>query len=215
MKKYEKEYHEEKHRYLKDDKRYYLARAMVAREQYFRGIVKRNEEVLEYGCGLGQNIYLINHAVGYDVSSFSMEFCRKKGVLITKHLETLPSREFDVVLCCEVLEHVEEPLKILRVIYSKLRKGGKLILVLPVDKWNRPRIEDNNQHLYNWNFNTITNLLVRVGFYPIDYKIMRRTGFKKFLFLFNLKFFWLYLFFTWLAAIIFGSKHMRIISVKK
>ena len=74
-------------------------------------------------------------------------------------------------------------------------------------------MKDENQHLYNWNFNTITNLLVRAGFKPIDYKILRRTGFYKLL-PFSRISFSLYLFLTKLAAIISGSRHMRIISIK-
>lgn len=214
-KRYEKEYHEKKHNYLYDNEDYYLARARVAKEQYFKGIIKIGERILEYGCGLGQNIYLLHNPIGYDISSFALNFCKKKGIHVTNRIKELKNKGFDVVLCCEVLEHIEEPLKTLKVIHSKLKKGGKLILILPIEKKKRPEFFDYNQHFYSWNSQSITNLLMRAGFYPINYKIMRRTGFRKFLFLYKANLFRPYLFFTWLTAIISGSKHRRIISVKK
>ena len=215
QKNYEKEYHLKRHNYLHEDENYYMARAKVAREQYFKDTVKTKEKVLEYGCGLGQNISLINGAVGYDNSKFASNFCNKKGINIIKSIKEIKDGSFDVVLCCEVLEHVEQPLKILKEINSKLKKGGRLILVLPIEKEKQPQPSDFNQHLYSWKPQSITNLLLRVGFYPINYKTLRRTGFRKWLFLSKAGFFRLYLFFTWLSAIIFGSKHMRIISIKK
>ena len=196
-----------------NNQEYYLARARVSIREFFHNI-NQNSKILDYGCGLGQNIYGLDNAIGYDISNFALDFCREKGIKVTSNLNEIDDEGFDVVLCCEVLEHLEEPLKTLKQIYKKLDHYGKLILILPIDKWNKPNIQDINQHLYNWNFNTITNLLVRVGFYPFSYKILRRTGFKKLL-PFSRISFRLYLFFTWLAAIIFGSKHMRIIAVKK
>ena len=158
---YEEVYHVTRHNNLYEDSEYYFVRARVSVYEYFRGLVKKYEKVLEYGCGLGQNIYLIRNAVGYDESKFAVEFCRRKGINSTNKIKSLKEGSFDIVLCCEVLEHLEEPLKALKEINSKLKNGGKLILVLPIDKWNKPDIYDENQHLYNWNFNTIINLLLR------------------------------------------------------
>lgn len=212
-KEYEKEYHLKKHDYLYNNQEYYLARARASIKQFFQGI-RKNSKILEYGCGLGQNIYGLDNAVGYDISNFALDFCRKKGIKVTNNLNKIDNEGFDIVLCCAVLEHVEEPLKTLKTIYSKLKKGGKLILVLPIDKWDKPNINDVNQHLYCWNFNTITNLLVRAKFIPLRYKIIRGSGFKKSLPFHKISF-GFYLFLTKLIAIIIGSKHMKIIAQKK
>ena len=210
---YEKDYHMNKHNYLYEDDYYHRVRGKVALRQYFKGIVKRTEKVLDYGCGLGQNILYVYNAVGYDISRFALDFCKKKGIDVKKNLKDLRN-DFDVVLSCEVLEHLEQPFKVLKEMNLKLKKGGKLILVLPIEKDKEPEPFDNNQHLYSWKEQSITNLLLRAGFYPIDYKILRRTGFKRLLWLNKISFN-LYLFFTWLLAIFTGSKHLRIISIKK
>ena len=213
---YEEEYHLNRHNHLYKDKEYYLIRAKIALRLFFSGI-KKSSQVLEYGCGLGQNIFLVNNSVGYDISKFSLNFCRKKGIRAVddlKHLILTGYSGFDVVLSCEVLEHLENPLNALKEMNSQLKEGGKLILILPIDKWNEPNVRDENQHLYNWNFNTITNLLMRAGFYPIDYEIIKAAGFKRLLWASRISF-ELYFFLIKLAAIISGSKHMKIVAIKK
>lgn len=211
---YEENYHLNRHTHLYEDNEYYDFRAKMALRLFFSG-VKKSSKVLEYGCGLGQNIFRVNNSIGYDVSKFALKFCGKKGIRVTDNLTSLKKYgKFDVVLSCEVLEHLENPFEALKEMSAQLKKGGKLILVLPIDKWNKPSIFDDNQHLYNWNFNTITNLLWRAGFFPVDYKVIRATGFKKLLSVGRLDF-ELYAFTTKLAAIASGSKHMKIIAIKR
>ena len=212
-KKYEKEYHLKKHDYLYNNQEYYLVRAKVALAKYFKGI-KIKSSILDYGCGLGQNIFLVHNSIGYDISKFALDFCKRKGIRVTKNLKNLKKNSFDIVFSCEVIEHLENPLKELKIMKSKLKEKGKLILTVPLEKWKTPKLEDDNQHLYCWNYQTITNLLLRAGFLPIDYKIMRMTGFKKFL-PFNKISFKLYLFLIKYLAIIVGSKHIKVIAIKK
>lgn len=210
---YEEEYHTNKHNYLIENPFYYFVRSEVALKLFFKGISK-SSKVLEYGCGLGQNICFINNSVGFEISKYARDFCKIKGIKVISNLNKLKS-DFDVVLCVEVLEHLNNPLEALKEMKSKLKEGGKLILVLPVDKWNKPNLNDVNKHLYNWNFNTITNLLNIAGFNPVHYEMIRATSFKRLLPIYynwNSKF---YMWLTKFAAIITGSKHMKIIAVKR
>jgi SAM-dependent methyltransferase len=214
---YEEKYHKEKHSHLYNDEEYYLIRSRIAKHDYFN--ISFFDDInlcsiLDYGGGLGQNTFLFKDVVVYDKSKFAVEFCKKKGKKSMVDLDKIKKNHFDIVFSAEVLEHLENPLEELKQMLEKLNENGILILILPIDKWNKPNIYDKNQHLYNWNFNTITNLLVRAGFYPIDYKIIRRTGFYKLLPFSRINFDF-YLFLTKLAAIIYGSKHMRIVAVKE
>ena len=43
----------------------------------------------------------------------------------------LEAESIDKVLCCEVLEHLEEPQKAIKEIYRVLKQGGELILSVP------------------------------------------------------------------------------------
>lgn len=214
MKNYEKEYHLNRHNHLHKDAEYYLTRSKVARRLFFKG-VRRNSKILEYGCGLGQNIFLLNNAVGYDVSKFALDFCRSKGIRVVGSLRDLERYgKFDVVLACEVLEHLENPFQALKEMNQQLKDKGMLILVLPIEKDKKPTTLDVNQHLYSWNAQSITNLLLRAGFYPFEYRILRATGFNKLL-PFNKISFRLYLLLIKIAAILSGSKHIKIIAIKR
>jgi len=216
QKKYEKKYHLEKHSYLYNDEEYYKVRAKIFAMKYLGYPLNHSvKSIFEFGCGLGQNIYLTRrNSVGYDISKFALDFCRKKGINVVNDLKELKGKKFDIVLSCEVLEHLENPLKALKQMYLKLEDGGELVLTVPVEKWRKPKMIDENQHLYGWNYQTITNLLLRAGFLPINYKIMRMTGFKKFLPISRISF-KLYLFLIKVLAIITGSKHIKVVAVKK
>lgn len=214
MKDYEKDYHLMKHNYLYNDAEYYLVRAKIALAKYFKE-TKSKSSILDYGCGLGQNIFLVNNSAGYDISDFALDFCRKKGINVTKNLKNLKNNSFDIVFSCGVLEHLENPLKELMMMKSKLKEKGKLILSIPLEKLKKKTFEpDINQHLFCWNYQTMTNLLSRAGFIPVNYKTIRMTGFKKLLPISRVSF-KLYLFLTKCLAIIVGSKHLKVIAVKK
>ncbi len=211
---YEKEYHLEKHSNLYTDEKYYLARAEVAKYNHFEHL-NPEAKVLEFGCGLGSNIYLLPNAVGYDISNFACNFCKKKGIRVSMDLNEFKQNSFDVILSCHVLEHLEKPFETLLEINSKLKKGGKLILILPTHKQEKSSFNlDVNQHLYCWNFREINNLLIKTGFKPIENKILRGTAYKKLLFFHKININ-LYMFVTKLAAIITGSRNMKVVSIKE
>ena len=96
-------------------------------------------EILEFGCGEGKNLGLVrrlrpeSRLVGVDIVApgpdFAFEF-HKIGAD-----ETLPfaADSFDVVLCNDVLEHVESIDRALAEITRILRPGGRLIGFVPVE----------------------------------------------------------------------------------
>ncbi len=214
MKEYGEEYHLEKHNYLYKDDRYYNLRAKLALLKYFNNISK-NSKILEFGCGLGQNIFLIPHAVGYDISKFALNFCKEKGIEVTNNLKSIKNDSFDVVFSCHVLEHLEAPFDSIGIMKKKLKKGGKLILILPVEKHKKVSFEiDSNQHLYCWNFRAINNLLIKSGFKPIENKYLWATAYKKLLIFSKLNF-KLYNFLTKLAGVLFNIREMKIVAVKE
>lgn len=131
-------------------------------------------------------------------------------------MEKTRKNTFDVVFLCHSLEHLEKPFESLKLIRSKLKKEGKIIIILPIEKHKKVDFRlDRNQHLFCWNFRTINNLLIKTGFKIIKNEYFRgAVGYKKLLFLSKIspK---VYDFFTNLIRPILGSKQMRIVAVKK
>src|SRR5687768_5222984 len=104
---YEEWYHKERHNtHFNDD--YYNARAKIALGKFFSGIDQQSR-VLDFGCGLGQNILYLPNAMGYDISNFGVEFARRKGIKATNNLAEVPNEAFDVVFTAHVLEHHPHP----------------------------------------------------------------------------------------------------------
>lgn len=177
---YEKEYHSKVHKNLLTNKRYYLFRAKCAEKFYWKFL---RGEVLEFGCGLGQNIFLHrDKCLGLDLSEFALKECRKRGVKVEKDIKKIKNEAFECVLCCHALEHLKEPYEILEEFYRILKPKGKLVLILPYSKWNKPIKNfksDMAKHFYNWNFSSIDELLNNVGFKIIRNEFNYGYGYSK------------------------------------
>jgi len=211
---YEKEYHEKAHEGRIKHELIFKLEAERSRKEYFENIAP-DASILDYGGGMGQNVFLMKNAIVYDISAFAITFCRKKGMKATDDLELIPNGSLDIVICSHVLEHVKEPINLLQTIKSKLKTDGKAIIVLPVEKPSYSDFEpDADQHLYAWNFRTINNLLMKNNFKIEKNKFLYiNTGLKKLLFLAKLNF-RLYYFFTYIIGRLLDSREMVIVARK-
>jgi len=209
---YEEWYHKERHNtHFNDD--YYNARAKIALKKFFSG-VDQHDRVLDFGCGLGQNIYYMPNAMGYDISNFGIEFCRRKGINATTNLDEVPNEAFDVVFTAHVLEHHPHPKTMIEDMRSKLKKGKKLILVIPHERHGKGQFSlDLNQHLYAWNFQAINNLLLTSGFEILENRYLRGAGYNRLLPLAKMNF-GLYRFATNTLSVLAGIKEMMVVARK-
>lgn len=208
---YEEEYHEHSHEHLLNDKSYYLARADIAKLKYFKDVT--DERVLDFGCGIGQSIALLENAWGHDKSRFALTKAKEKGVKVLGNLKDC--KDFDIVFSRHVLEHCEEPAHELRKMRDCLRENGRLILVLPIERQKKvPLRLSQNQHIYGWNFQTINNLLVKTRFKPVVNRYTRGTGYQKLQVLHKISL-PIYSLATYLASFYSGSKEMIIEAIKE
>lgn len=134
--------------------------------------LKRNDKVLEVGCGNGYYLSLLNRLgmeltlVGIDNDKMALSDAKKfiweRGVkLIFSAAEKLPFRDdsFDKVIMSEVIEHVQDEKKSLKEIYRVLKKGGILTLTTP--NINYPFFWDP----INWILQHVFNTHIRSGFW--------------------------------------------------
>lgn len=177
---YEKEYQELKHNYLIHSQEYYRIRARIAFERYFNN--KDPGKVLDFGCGLGHNIFLLKNAIGYDISKFALDFCNNKGIKTVNNLKKIENNSIDVIISVHVFEHIERPFETLKILREKLRIGGKLILILPkLPHYKASYQIDSNQEIFAWTFRTINNLLIKSGFRVVENKEYFGAGYYKLL----------------------------------
>ena len=97
--------------------------------------VPAGSEVLDAGAGAGPYRHLFSHC-NYKTQDFcqtpSSEGTYTEMDYVCDITDIpVPDRSFDVVICSEVLEHVPEPIKVIKEFSRILRPGGRLLLTAP------------------------------------------------------------------------------------
>jgi SAM-dependent methyltransferase len=178
---YDHGYHNIVHRDMMHDEHYYRTRSRAFARLYFTE-ADRKAAVLDYGCGLGQTVASLPNAYGYDASAEARAVAKAHGLRVFDRPEDITESAFDVVICRHALEHVPDPLAVLKKLRSFLRPQGKLILILPRERHYKTSFSpDQNMHLFAWNFRCINNLLSVAGFRVCANKTFYNLGYRKFL----------------------------------
>ncbi len=90
--------------------------------------------VLDAGAGQGRfkPEFLHTHYVGVDlaVGDPTWDYSKLDAICDLKHLP-FPSKVFNAILCIQVLEHIQDPLEVLRELERVLRPDGLLFLSAP------------------------------------------------------------------------------------
>lgn len=114
---------------------WYVARRRIIADVVSR-YVPRGARVLDFGCGAGATtaalIALGYEAVGADRSERALETCRARGVpVVPLDHDWVEDGGLDCVLCCDVLEHVEDDRALLRDLGRTLRPNGVVVITVP------------------------------------------------------------------------------------
>jgi SAM-dependent methyltransferase len=138
---------------------------------------------LDFGSGKGQFLLKAKEAgwqaIGVETALERAEFSREKyGVeVLSDYYDSgiIGRGDFDVICLFHVLEHLSDPLKLLKEITGKnLIKGGLLIVEVPNLKSWQHRIAGNNwmhldipKHLTHWDEEMLTKKIEALGFEKI------------------------------------------------
>jgi len=97
---------------------------------------------LDAGCGTGRNLVefgSLGRASGVDPSPDAVSFCHQRGLddVRVAGLEDLPfsDDEFDLLLACDVLEHIEDDTGALRELRRVAAPGARLLITVPAYQW--------------------------------------------------------------------------------
>ena len=98
------------------------------------------KKILSLGCGIGNDLWHLvggNTVIGVDYAISGLVVSESHGIPgvacdLNFH-PTLPfdDKTFDVVICKDILEHILEPLLILRDVYRILKDNGYVIISVP------------------------------------------------------------------------------------
>jgi len=140
-------------------------------------------KIFEAGCGNGNITRLIfqtnrmDRYLGVDISK---DFCNQLQNTLVPPLHTearfvamdlenpdlaiLGTDLFDSIICLNVLEHIQEDQKLLKLFFSKLSPGGRLILQVPAFPALFGTIDEIDGHHRRYSRNGLGDLLRNGGF---------------------------------------------------
>ena len=105
--------------------------------KWFSGF-NTGREVLDVGCGLGQFVEVANKcgwiAEGLELSKEAVDFARRQGLAVRDLdflSEEIEPNSYDLVTLFEVIEHVPNPVKLLKRAGEVVRPGGLIYLTTP------------------------------------------------------------------------------------
>jgi SAM-dependent methyltransferase len=132
----------------------------------FQPHVAATDQVVDFGCGGGFMLAALTCSarLGVEVNPAARREAERQGVPTVASAEQVPDEWADVVISNSALEHVEHPLGELRKIVPKLRRGGRLVVVVPMETLDaRYEPGDVNQHLFTWSPLNLGNLVTAAG----------------------------------------------------
>jgi ubiquinone/menaquinone biosynthesis C-methylase UbiE len=116
--------------------------------------------ILDVGCGEGTLLRMLdikgNQVFGIDASESAKKACELKGIecivadMSTENLSRFPDGMFDIVLCLETIEHLENPFHCLWEIKRLLKENGTFIVSIPNTKTLHPYVYPGLFNLKNF-----------------------------------------------------------------
>jgi SAM-dependent methyltransferase len=110
------------------------------------------QSVLDVGCGPGHQMAALRlcgmRVVGVDISKAALKLTTLKGLECYEHNLTdpnalLPEENFDLAICCEVAEHLEE--RYARIFIHKLAKAAPTVFLTAAEPGGAPGLHHFNE----------------------------------------------------------------------
>lgn len=151
--------------------------------------------VLDVGCGWGDFLEMLESEkiryLGIDADREAINICKTKG--LTCSLATIEEliknnkQPYSAITLFQVIEHLENPIKLLTSAKKLLKKNGMILITTPNNDTPLRKIFGSRWSVYNepshfvfYNKKTLVKTLVKVGLKPVSVKIddSRKMGFN-------------------------------------
>lgn len=150
----------------------------------FAPFIRATDTVLDFGSAGGAMLAALpgGRKIGVELNDVARASSERLGLETYKTLDQVPDGTADVVTSSHTLEHLAAPFDALVQIRPKIKPGGRLVLVLPIDDWRAQRQydpDDINRHLYTWTPLNIGHLLDESGYRPEHIRVIHRTVMRR------------------------------------
>lgn len=148
-----------------------------------------HKNILDFGCGNGGFLSMAQktakNSVGVELQKSLKEFYAEKNLKVFSSIEEV-SEKFDYITLFHVLEHIKNPIALLKQLAGSLNKAGELIIEVPNSNDALLSIYKNSAfmnfthwscHLFLFNEQTIQEVVKQAGFKVNYIKHVQRYGF--------------------------------------
>lgn len=162
----------------------------LRRANQFKNILK-NKNVLDFGCGWGgflRNIQNYKSLNGVELRKECIGYVRRniKKINISNNINSF-KRKFDIITAFHVLEHIPYQLETIRILKSKLKPKGKIIIEVPHAE-DFLILQDElkefktftfwSEHLILHTVKSLKTILSKSGFKKINIQFYQRYNFS-------------------------------------
>jgi len=157
---------------------------MFCLQRLFRKYLKNNEQIdlaCEIGPGLGDSAsYMLGRRLVdkwhlYESSTeakqnLSDRFCEMPKVLIRDHFggKDEISEKYGLVMCCEVIEHIDDDVEFLRSVFSSTETGGMFFGSVPAYQKKWQSVDKLAGHYRRYERDELSNKLSAAGFETLE-----------------------------------------------
>lgn len=133
---------------------------------------RNNPKILDLGCGTGALLETLKHkgnVCGVEYEKSAVDYCNEHfghNVKLGYLPDNVPfeNENFDVIVSCDVLEHVEDDVSSIKTIYNLLTNDGVAILTVPALKCLWSYNDEFVQHKRRYNKKDFIHKVENSGF---------------------------------------------------
>jgi SAM-dependent methyltransferase len=165
----EREYELQTHR-AEERHWWYRGRRRVLADVIERMDMAGQPRVLDAGCGSGRNMIELaryGKVTGVELSSTSVRLARERdvGEVLEGSLMQMPLEDdsFDLAVCLDVIEHLEDDVGALRELRRVVAPGGHLLVTVPAYQWLWSSHDEINHHHRRYSRKTLLQASTAAG----------------------------------------------------
>ena len=151
----------------------------------------KNKDILDFGCGWGGFLrYVKNYKSlsGIELRNECINYIQKniKKIDISDNLNSF-DKKFDIITIFHVLEHIPYQIKTLKLLKSKLKNNGKIIievphaedfLILQEELKEFKNFTFWSEHLILHTYKSLKSILLKAGFKSVNIQYYQRYDFS-------------------------------------
>ena len=156
-----------------------------SRKNIIEKIIKKNTKkkklkILDFGSGSGVNLSMLSkygHVSIFETHKETQKYLKNlyKGTKF-QVINSLKTHKFDLILMADVLEHIKNDKKQIKLLFKKLKKNGKILLTVPAFKSLFTHKDIILGHYRRYNIREIKEIFKK-------FKVLKLTYFNFFLFI--------------------------------